>query len=538
MLAAPREALQGTDMTQPNHSSLRICWRALMGLPGLLLAGAVSGLALPPTGLWWLLGLTVPVLAFHLERLPLRAGRRAFLAGACFGFGYFAVAFHWIGYAFFVNQADIWMMPFAVGGLALFMALYWGAATGIAARVPAAIMQRWLAALLLIAVAEWLRGHLFTGFPWAVPGLVAEGMGPVAQVASLVGMNGLTALVLVWAVLPLVAWRQWSGQRQLPLAVLSVLMLLPLSAFWGQWRLGQVPTRYSEEAVVRLVQPNIAQDDKWRADNSEAIFSSLLDLTAAGMPAAGVTHVVWPESSVPFLLDEDPVALARIGDALATGRTLVAGAIRREKTGEASEPYFTSVLAIDDAGTVTGTYDKWRLVPGGEFLPFEGLLSRLGFRKVVSLPESFTAGPGAANLRLPVIGAVGALVCYEVIFPHGLVAAERPQMLINVTNDGWFGQSTGPYQHLAQARLRSIEQGLPVARAANTGISAMIDPVGRILIATQLGTRNQIDSKVPLPLAATPYARWGDGLLVLLLAALALLLRAAKLPDPGKGDAG
>lgn len=493
------------------------------GLPALFLAGLISGLALPPVGQWWVLAFTLPVYLWRMETVADRAWGKGFTSGLCFGTGYFMAAFHWIAFAFFINPADIWMMPFAVGGLALFMAGYWGIASALVLAVPAVVAPRWLLSVLFLSVAEWLRGHLLTGFPWSVPGLVADGMGAVAQLASLVGMNGLTLLVLLWAALPAVVWWQWRYTRRLHVSALAVLLLLPLSEAWGLWRLQQNPTDYST-VMVRLVQPNISQDDKWRADNAADIFSTLTELSRDGAAgAAGL--IVWPESSVPFLLDEDRPALARIAGLLSPDRTLLAGAIRRDRAADGDERYYTSVIAVNAQGEVSGRYDKWRLVPGGEFLPWEDFLTRLGFRKVVSLPESFTAGPGPQNLEVPGLGLVAPLVCYEVIFPNRLVSEPRPRLLVNVTNDGWFGRSTGPFQHLAQARLRSIEQGLPLVRAANTGISAVIDPLGRIVASTELLARSVVDNLAPLPLAATAYARIGDLMLVLLLVIALLALR-------------
>lgn len=522
------------DAHADQHASGR--WAKLARLSGwqpgagtLLLAGACSGLALPPLGLWPVLAATIPALLWHVERLAPRAFWRAFRAGLIFGFGYFVVAFHWIGVAFFVNPADIWMMPIAVGGLALFMACYWAMAVMAACAISARLAPRWLVVLIGLAVAEWLRGRLFTGFPWAVPGLVADGMGDIVQLASLVGMNGLTLLILIWAALPLVIWTQWTQSRRIGPAAAVALLLVPVSEGWGLWRIANHPVTFDGPSIVRLVQPNIAQDDKWRADNAENIFSTLIDLSVNEAEEKGVTHVVWPESSVPFLLDEDAVALARIGDMLRPGRTLAAGALRRERREGGEEPYFTSVLIADDEGNVRDVYDKRRLVPGGEFLPFEDVLSRLGFRKVVSLPESFTAGEGPTNLELPGIGKVRSLVCYEVIFPDTVVGEVRPRLLLNVTNDGWFGRSTGPFQHLAQARMRTIEQGLPMFRAANTGISAVIDPVGRILQQSTLGMQAVVDSHVPAALTAPIYSRFGDAMLCVLLIASLLLLRNTRL---------
>lgn len=512
-------------MTSPRPTR----WRDNLILLG---AGAASGLALPPLGFWWVLFVSVPVLLWQFEAKAQHGWRGSFRVGLSFGFGYFCAGFHWIGFAFFVNASDIWMMPFAVGGLALFMAFYWAIALALASRVPRAIGPRWLSALVMLALAEWLRGRLFTGFPWGVPGLSVEGMGGVAQVASLVGVNGLTLLVLVWSALPFVIWcNRKTGLRGMVVPVL-VMAALPLSHFWGLWRLSTLPTAYRDAAVVRLVQPNVSQSDKWRSDNAVAIFDTLTKLSVEGPDAGAVTHIVWPESSVPFLLDEDKVALERIAGILAPGKTLLAGAIRREiQAGCETCPdlYFTSILMMDDTGRVTGAYDKWRLVPGGEYLPLEDFLSRFGFRKVVSLPESFTAGVGPQNLDVPGLGLSGMLICYEVIFSHALVNEVRPQLLINVTNDGWFGRSVGPYQHLAQARLRSIEQGLPLLRSANTGISAVIDSVGRIVAQTELEQATYLDSRVPVAVASTTYARWGDGLMFVLILVLTAVLRTSQL---------
>ncbi len=496
----------------------------------LLAAGAMSGLALPPLDLWWVLFATIPVLLWRLETAKEQGWRTAFMSGLSFGFGYFCVAFHWIGYAFFVNDADLWMMPFAVGGLALFMAGYWAVAVTLAATVSAQLVPRWLTSLVFIAAAEWLRGRLFTGFPWGVPGLAADGMGGVVQLASLVGMNGLTLLVLVWAALPVVLWqRRQSGLRNLLLPAL-LLAALPASHLWGLWRLTQMPTVFEDGVVVRLVQPNIAQNDKWRADNSVAIFDKLVALSGEGANATAVTHIIWPESAVPFLLNENKVALQQISKLLTPGKTLLTGAIRRQVPASpcpsCPEQYFTSILMIDDTGAVTGNYDKWRLVPGGEYLPFEDVLSQLGFRKVVTLPESFTAGVGARNLTVPGLGKAAMMICYEVIFPHALVAAERPSVLVNVTNDGWFGRSTGPYQHLAQGRFRSIEQGLPLLRAANTGISAVIDPAGRIVVKSSLEETTFLDSMVPRSADPPTYVQWGDAALIVLMIVSILMLRS------------
>jgi len=494
-----------------------------LGLILLVLAGAASGLALPPVGAWWVLGLSFPVLLWWCEKA--RNWRSGFAGGLLFGLGYFCVAFHWIGFAFLVDaDAYLWMMPFAVGGLALMMASYWGIAVALAVRLPLAFVPRFISIPVFLSGAEWLRGHLFTGFPWAAPGLVAEGMGAVLQAASLIGMTGLTLMVLLWASLPFALWRSRHQGFAIKLLLAVLAALLPVAQFWGVARLESHAVAFKPDITLRLVQPNVSQSDKWRSENAVVMLDDLVALSSS--PVATPQVIVWPEASVPFLLDEEPEALRRIGEALVPGQSLLAGSIRRGADAGEATPYYTSIIGIDDEGRVTGRYDKWRLVPGGEFLPLEWLLAPLGFRKVVDLPESLSPGPGPQNLLVPRVGLAGALICYEAIFPHRLLADERPDFLVNVTNDGWFGQSVGPYQHLAQVRLRAIEQGLPVVRAANTGISAVFDSLGRSVIRTELGVRTAVDSPLPMSIAATAYAKWGDWSL-LFIALLVIFLGAA-----------
>jgi apolipoprotein N-acyltransferase len=489
------------------------------------LLGALSGLGMPPYDFWWIFGFTFSALLFFIQKASLP---RALLLGWLFGFGYFLVALHWIGYAFFVNAGtDLWMMPFAVGGLAAFLAIYWGLAAGLTRYFAARGFEPFLLAPVFFTVAEYLRGHLFSGFAWAAPGLAVDGMGSVSQLTYIIGMEGLTFLILLWAGAIFSLMR---GNRLLPLLVLA---LLPISWAWGEWRLAQNPTQFSETIFVRIVQPNLSEDDAWRSKNARLIFDRLLALSAQpSQLAKQVTHIVWPESVVPFLIDESPTALSQVGQMLGENRILMTGAVRRSAPDPQAD-YFTSVLVIDGNAKVIAHYDKAHLVPGGEFLPLAWLLEPLGFRQVVSLPESFKAGKGPESLRIPGAGLVGAQVCYEATFPQETVdPLNRPDWLVNVTNDGWFGQSTGPWQHLAQFRLRVIEQGLAGVRSANTGISAILDPFGRYLVKSPLDVEAAYDGQLPLSLAPGPYAKFGDlMLLALLLFGLAIAFTVRK-PSP------
>jgi apolipoprotein N-acyltransferase len=494
--------------------------------------GVAAALSLPPYDAWPLLFVAVPAILVMLENVTRKNMRSSFLLGWCFGFGYFLFAFHWIGFAFLVNSEDyLWMMPFAVGGLSAAMAIYWGLAFLCVALSGFKRLPLVLAFASAIGVAEFLRGILFTGFPWAAPGLAVDGMGALSQTASIWGMGGLTLLILMWAgTWPHVFDRRFGASSRCVAVI--IILALPLSWAWGAWRLHEGVVANVEGVNIRIVQPNISQDDKWRGDNARAIFDQLLEMSARpSLDGKTVTHIIWPESAVPFLINESNGAKIEVAQLLGEGRTLVTGTLRREKSvsGNPDEDrVYNSVLAFDGFGNVIAQYDKWRLVPGGEFLPFEWLLKPLGFRKVVTLPGSFAAGHGPETFSLAGAPSVGFSICYEAIFPDRFVDAnKRPGWLINVTNDGWFGQSTGPYQHLAQLRLRAIEQGLPVVRAANTGISAVIDPYGRYVRALELGKEGTTDSPLPQNLAPTTFAKVGqifEFLLVILFLAVGLLI--------------
>jgi len=479
----------------------------------------VLALALPPMGWWPVIFVSLPLVLAVWRRSPATL-RGAASTGFFFGFGYFVAAFHWIGFAFLVDaETYLWMMPFAVGGLAAFMALYWALAFAASHLLKHRGIPLAASLPLAIAIAEVARGYFFTGFPWAAPGLIADGMGGVLQLASLIGMPGLTYWMVLWGMSPCLFWRLgpfFSARNVLPVLL---LLTLPAGWLWGNWRLSAL--RYDGVPGVSLlvIQPNVSQDDKWRSDNAAPMFEQLIAMSSAG--AGMSTHIIWPESALPFLIDESAAGLKRIADVLQPGQTLITGAIRREKgTTPESDRFFTSILEIDDEGRVEEVYDKWRLVPGGEFLPMAWALEPLGFRKVVNLPESFTAGAGPQSFDLDKAGQAGLLICYEVIFPDRLLENEkRPQWLINVTNDGWFGHSVGPYQHLAQVRMRAVEQNLPVARSANTGISAIIDGAGRYVVRSELGVETALTG--PLPQAGAKTLFGALGLLPALLVCLA-----------------
>jgi apolipoprotein N-acyltransferase len=489
-------------------------------------SGALAAAAMQPLLFWPVLFLSFPVLVWLIDGIFLNpmsrrlAALNVFVVGWIFGFGYFLASLYWIGAAFLVEaETYAWMMPIAVAALPAGMALYWGAATALASVGWGPGLRRILLLVSLLSVSEWLRGRLFTGFPWNTIGYAAEAFDGLSQIAAYIGIWGLTFLVVLWAMLPAL-WAAAEPNRK-SLGFASAVALAAL-ALWlaGHLRLENAAAPVVEGITVRIVQPNISQSEKWRSENAASIFDDLIALSTEAQAAAGQnppTHIVWPESSVPFHIDDAPRALAIIADELPDSSVLLMGSLRRRKADAAA--VHNSLFAIDGLGRSIAVYDKWHLVPYGEYLPFAEWLEPLGLRRLVTVPGSFAAGDGIRTIAIPGTPSFSPLICYEAIFPGSVAAPRsRPEWLLNVTNDGWFGSTSGPYQHLAQARFRAIEEGLPLIRAANTGISAVIDAHGRVLRRLSLNAKGRIDAVLPAPIAPTLYARYGDLAFFLMLA--------------------
>jgi apolipoprotein N-acyltransferase len=490
-------------------------WRAVL-LTGLCLGlGAAGAFAMPPWGAWWILPLAFSAFAVILDSLGGRsAGWRGFRSGWAFGFGYFAVSLAWIGKAFLVDaETYAWMMPFALAGLPAVLAVYWGCAAAAATLAPPG-GARSLALAVALAVAEFARAHLFTGFPWNAPGYAATALDGVLQAAAVVGLHGLTLLVLLWSVVPALALdavRRRSWRRAILPAFLVAGAVATEAA--GQARLATADDATVPGVRLRIVQPAVPQTLKWDQAEAQRIWTLLLAMTR-GEPtdarAKAPTLVVWPESAVPFLLEEQPEALRQLSEATPPGARLLIGALRRDPGAAPGAPVFNSIIAIGPGPAVTGRYDKQHLVPFGEYLPLASVLEPLGLRRIVTVPGGLTAGTGERVMRLQGLPSFIPLVCYEAIFPgRSQPDGEQAGMILNVTNDAWFGDSAGPYQHFEQARMRAVEQGLPLIRAANTGISAVVDSYGRVRAQAALGTRATLDTLLPVALSSTTYARHG-----------------------------
>jgi len=501
-------------------------------------AGAISALALSPTSLWPVLLLTFPVLAWLVDGAA--AGRlggvpSAFVAGWWFGFGYFFAGLYWIGHAFLVDAKTFgWMLPFAVtavpAGLALFTAFGLALARAIWTRGPVRILSLAVA----LTVAEWLRGHLFTGFPWNTYGYALTAPLALAQTVSLTGIWGLTFLAVAVFATPALFADDRADTRRPWLPLLFGAAVLGALAAYGAMRLARSPTVLVDDVRLRIMQPNLQQDEKFNYTNRQEVMSRYVALSdrSTGPQSTGVrdvTHLIWPESAFPFFLMREAEALAQIAELLPQGTVLITGAIRAPEPapGKEMSHAYNSIYVIDHDGSVLSVYDKVHLVPFGEYLPFQNFLEQLGFMQLTKVHGGFIPGGRRRAIEVPRAPRFLPLICYEIIFPGEAVPrGERPGWLVNVTNDGWFGISSGPYQHLQQARVRAIEEGLPLVRAANTGISAVIDPLGRVIKSLPLGTEGVLDSPLPRRIGRTIYVRAGDGVAGLLLgAALVIVIR-------------
>ncbi|MDO9411929.1 MAG: apolipoprotein N-acyltransferase [Pseudolabrys sp.] len=498
-------------------------------------AGAASALAFAPFNAWPILFVTFPVLIWLVDGST--AGRwsgawSAAIAGWCFGFGFFVAGLYWIGYAFLVDAKTFaWLLPLAVAGLPAYLAIFTGLALAGARLIWTRGPERLLALAAMLTMAEWLRGHLLSGFPWNTFGYALTEPLALAQSVSLIGIWGLTFVTIAVCATPAVlADDRVDTPRPYRPMLIAVLLLAGLTAY-GAARLAAHQTEYVDGVKLRIMQPNLQQDVKFNYAAKDQVMARYLALSdrSTGPTSKGVadvTHLIWPESAFPFYLAREPDALAQIAAMLKPGAKLITGAVRPAAVASGPRAY-NSVYVIDSDGSFHGIYDKVHLVPFGEYLPFQPLLERFGLRQLTKQVGGFLAGSRRRAMDVPGAPSMLPLICYEAIFPGAAVPpGERPGWLVNLTNDGWFGISTGPYQHFQQSRVLAIAQGLPMVRAANTGISAVIDPVGRIVKFLPLGTDGVLDSALPKPITPTLFVAWGDYPLILaLVASLLLVLR-------------
>ena len=497
---------------------------------GVLLAGA-----LPPVDMTALILVVFPAFLWLDDGSagPWASAR----LGYVFALGFFAAGLYWIAAALFVDiERFWWALPFAVLGvpalLGFFVATAVGATAWIADRLQLAPAARVCLFAVCWCAGEWLRGHVLTGFPWNLIGYVWSGGFPgslaTLQTTAWVGIYGLSFVTVLAASLPALLGTPLlepmpSARRAAPAVAAALLLLVPMAA--GAVRLGLLPTR-STETWLRLVQPSIPQGLKWDPGAAEDNFRRLIELSAA--PATHpLTAVLWPEAAAPYLLARDEVHRDAVAKVAPKDGYVLTGAVRATPVLGRAEHYWNSIEAIDAKGVIRATYDKAHLVPFGEYVPFQNVLP---LDTITPGSAGLAAGPGPRTLALPGLAAFSPIVCYEAIFPAAIVdRADRPAWIFNVTNDAWYGRSSGPYQHFAIARTRAIEEGLPLVRVANNGISGVVDPAGRVVARTRLDAIGYADVALPQPAAPTLYGQAGDWLFlaVLGLGLLPLGLRRA-----------
>jgi apolipoprotein N-acyltransferase len=491
-------------------------WRAAGAA---FVAGALAALAMPP--LHWLPLAVLGIVAFVWLWDCAPGPKSALLRAWAWGTGHFAVGSYWIVEAFFVPPADYGPLgpPIVVGLAALlgfFPAMAAGAAKWVVLRWPSVGGRHCRLLLLAIAwtIAEWLRGHVFTGYAWNPIAHVWTFAMPLVQGAALFGVYGLGLLTFMILAAPAAGWR----------ASIVALVVAGAAGFAGQAVMAPVDAA-GDGPLVRIVQPNTPQAEKWRPEKRAAQMAKLVELSRRD-GFDGLAAVIWPETAPPFVVEPGSAALEVMARAVPPGGYLLTGAARG--TNNRGDGVWNSLLVINGAAEIVATYDKVHLVPLGEYIPFHKQLAPIsGFIG----RGSFEVGESRVTLDLPRLPSFSPIICYEVIFPAAVTGpGARPRWLLNVTNDAWFGLSSGPYQHLASARLRAVEEGLPMLRAANTGVSAVIDAYGRILAALDMQQEGVIDHRIPAAREPTPYGRWGDGpLVVLLLVAVGFLVAAVRL---------
>lgn len=490
--------------------------------------GACASAAMPPLYVLPLLAVAFSGLLLVLARAD--SGRRAFADGWWFGLGHFTTGLYWMCIALLTDPARFgWLIPFTLIGL-----------NGLFALFPAlaCLAFHWLRrqrghhapnladALLFAAiwaVSDYARGHVLTGFPWNLPAYALGFSEAMPQAAATLGAYGLSFLVLLACALPAVTVYRGRKYRAAG-GVACILAFLAIDAA-GEHRLPPRESTAIQPGVqLRLVQANISQHHKWDPVKLRENLRRLAELTRTpGYDAT--THVIWPETAVPYFLNREPELIRMLRDLAPRGGALLTGTLRAEG-GDEDFRLWNSLAVLTHAEGISAWYDKHHLVPFGEFVPMRSLLP---IEKITHGGTDFSRGPGPQTLALP--GApltFSPLICYEAIFPQEAVETSaprpaRPDFLLNITNDAWFGLSSGPYQHFQSARFRAIEQGVPLVRSAGTGISAVTDPYGRTIALLPLQISGVLDSVLPKPLPHdTIYGSYGDKIFLLLIIASAI----------------
>lgn len=486
----------------------------------------------------WVLLITLPVLIWLMDGASseptsgfLAKCWEGFKPGFFFGFGYFLAGLWWIGNALLVDANSFaWALPFAVIALPALLALFWGFGTAVALLVWSGEVSRVFVLAAAFALCEYLRGFVLTGFPWNTLGYAAYFNPVTMQSASLIGLYPMTALVVIVSSLPIHLFPGTGASKyKHRFMVFLCLALIGGHLGYGVWRLDQASNTPVDKIALRLVQPAIDQAEKFDRNKEAELFQRYLDLSVEavdGKRLSDVTHLIWPESAFPFLLTERRDALAAIAAMLPEGTSLITGAARAERASgaENSDLVFNSVYVINDSGLIVSAADKVHLVPFGEYLPFQEFAEGLGLEQLTQVDGGFSSGVSRKLLSTGKGPEFLPLICYEIIFSNAVWDGEkRPGFILNLTNDAWFGITPGPYQHLRQAIVRTVEEGLPLVRVANSGISGVYSAYGEKIGELPLGDRGIVDAQLPMPAPPTVFSVYRDTVFWWLIALLFLI---------------
>lgn len=487
-------------------------WR--LGLAGLILGG-ISALGHAPFEAFPAFMIALGLLVIFLDTgVP---ARRAFLAGFSFGYGHFLAGMYWVGISFAAqSNAPLWMAPFAVLLLAGVLALFPALAMALAARLWRPGWSRHLVFALSWAGFEYLRGTVFTGLPWNLTAYIWAPATAMIQTTAWLGSYGLGLVTLV-SISLMAGAATTAGARsgRQFMAGFGILLVLFTAGFMRLALAGG--TSYSG-ITLRIVQAAVPQVEKWDPALRQRNLDRHIRLSRRAA-ARAPDVIIWPESAIPYIYAGQENFGRQLVQAIG-GHPLIAGLVRREAGDEGDGGTFNSIIGFDEEGNPAFVYDKFHLVPFGEYLPWKPLLSRIGLRRLAEGAADFSEGPGPRTVTMPGLAPVSPMVCYEIIFPGRVTAGPRPGWILNLTNDAWFGTSTGPYQHFTAARFRAVEEGLPVVRAAGTGISGVVDPLGRVIARLGLNKEGVLDASLPMALpSATIFANFGNRVFLLLFLA-------------------
>ena len=488
-------------------------------------AGCVSHFAMAPYNLGIVLFFGIPALYYALQRAETR--KIKFLFSWLFAFGYFVCSLSWISNALLVpgNEDFYWAYPFALVGLPTVLALFPAfCITFIAGRYDLEHLGGWWAFVIALAISEVARGFLFTGFPWNSYGYTWIKVIPIAQVASIGGIYFLTTLTIFWAATPALIFLH---KRQTPVLITFFITAFTITGAygWGYYRTKTEPLFIMQDVTLHLIQPNIAQEDKWAKGKLQSHFDNLVELSSTSLE----THedrmnvFIWPETAsvTSIMFNEENMETLKTIIPEDKNNFLATGLLNVEKREE-SLAYYNSLTILGPGQNLVGNYNKHHLVPFGEYIPFKNFIP---LEPIVKF-SGFEAGPGPRRLKITPSFSISPLICYEIIFPGKSVprdSRQKPNLIVNVTNDAWYGDSAGPQQHLVQAQFRAIESGLPVARVANTGVSALISPLGNVVRKIRYGARGARSHSLILPLQSETYfAKFKFKILFALLASLVL----------------